>query len=364
MSDTSGDTSAAWNAFNRRIQDAAGKIRGASAGANGGSLRERVWQQDKVVLYRYLPLPFVPCADTAPVLICYALVNRPSVLDLQPDRSFVQGLLASGLDVYLIDWGYPDAGDRELALSHYIEIYLAGCVDYVNRTHSTPALNLLGVCQGGTLSLCYSASHPERVANLVLLGTPVDFHTPENLLSRWARHIDTDLLARTGNLSGALLTSVFLALSPFRLMHQKYVALLDQIADPGAVQLFGRMERWIFDSPDQPAAAACQFVRWFYQENRFVRGGLEIGAHEIDLTKVRQPVLNIYAKRDHIVPPSATTALRERTRSRDYSELGIDTGHIGLYVSSRSGTSLPRRVSNWLKQRSGALEVRVASDSP
>jgi polyhydroxyalkanoate synthase len=319
--------------------------------AVGCTRREPVWKQDKVVLYRYLPLPFVQRARAAPVLICYALVNRPHVLDLQPDRSLVRSLLAAGLEVYLIDWGYPAEADRGLALQDYVGRYLHGCVEHVLRETDAAALNLVGICQGGTLSLCYSALHPRNVANLVLLATPVDFQTSDNLLSKWARHLDAQLLTRAGNLSGALLTGVFLALSPFRLMHQKYVALGDQLADAGALEAFGRMEQWIFDSPDQAATAGCQFVRWLYQENRLVRGTLQLGSRTVRLKSIRQPVLNIFATRDHIVPPSASRVLGRYLGSRDYTEEPVDTGHTGLYVSRQAGRSVALRISSWLRER-------------
>jgi polyhydroxyalkanoate synthase len=274
------------------------------------------------------------------------------VLDLQPGRSLVRSLLAAGLDVYLIDWGYPDDTDRSLSLCDYIERYLGGCVRHVLAENRVTALNLVGICQGGTLSLCYSALHPRQIANLVLLATPVDFQTSDNLLSKWARHLDMQLLVRTGNLSGTMLTAAFLALSPFRLMHQKYVEIADQATDARALELFARMEQWIADSPDQAATAAGQFVEWFYQENRLVHGTLELGSRTVNLRRIRQPVLNIYATHDHIVPPSATRVLGDCLGSRDYTECAIDTGHIGLYVSRRAAQSVPLRISSWLRERS------------
>jgi len=324
----------------------------APRGVAGCSLRDPVWQRDTVVLYRYRPLPFVQAAPVQPVLICFSLVNRPHVLDIRPDHSLIRNLLAAGLEVYLIDWGYPDANDRTISLSDYLERYLAGCVDHVLKSEHVRNLNLIGVCQGGTLSLCYCALHPRQIANLVLIATPVDFHTPENLLTKWARYLDMGLLTRSGNLHGGLLTAMFMALSPFRLMHQKYVALLDQAADGRALELFGRMEQWICDSPDQAATAARQFVQWFYQENRLVRGSLRLHSRPISLRKVGQPVLNIYGTQDHIVPPSATTALRKHLGTRDYTEHALDTGHVGLYVSRRAGQSVPRMICSWLRARS------------
>ncbi len=80
-------------------------------------------------LYRYRSLSPIP--GTVPLLIVYALVNRPYMMDLEPDRSLIRGLLSRGLDVYLIDWGYPDGADRFTTLEDYLESQLAGCVDEI-----------------------------------------------------------------------------------------------------------------------------------------------------------------------------------------------------------------------------------------
>jgi polyhydroxyalkanoate synthase subunit PhaC len=351
LTHSSGDFSALWADFSRRASEAALKMAAAGSVTVGCSLKEEVWRQDKAVLYRFLPLPFVQASRAKPVLICFALVNRPSVLDLQTDRSLIRRLLAAGLEVYLIDWGRPDDSDRDLDLSYYIDRCLGGCVRHILQAHGIEALNLLGVCQGGTFSLCYCALNPRQVENLVTMVTPVDFHTPDNLLSKWARHLDMDLIRRAGNVPGPLLTGMFLSLSPFRLMHQKYVDLLDPVPDVAGAESFVRMEKWIFDSPDQAAAANCQFVQWFYQQNSLVRGTVELRGRRVQLERIRQPVLNIYATQDHIVPPSAAVALRRYIGSRDYTEAAVDTGHIGIYVSRRAQEYVPARIAGWLRER-------------
>jgi polyhydroxyalkanoate synthase len=109
-----------------------------------------------------------------------------------------------------------------------------------------------------------------------------------------------------------------------------------------------RMEKWIFDSPDQAAAAFGEFIRWFYQENRLIRGTLEIGGRKVDLASISRPVLNLYALRDHLVPPSASTALGGCIGSTDYSPVGIDTGHIGMYVSGTGLREVPSKIVDWL----------------
>ena len=316
----------------------------------GCSPCDAVHREDRVVLYRYRPM--AASAQLAPVVICYALVNRPYMMDLQPDRSLIRGMLARGLEVYLVDWGYPEAADRDLELDDYINRYLGACIDHVRRVHGVPAVNLLGVCQGGTLSLCHTALHPERVRNLVTMVTPFDFHTPENLLSKWIRDVDVDrMVAALGNIPGELLNAAFLALMPLRLTIQKYADIADIAGDPDALANFLRMEKWISDSPDQAGAAFAQFIKWFFQENRLVLGRLVIGGGRVDPGNVDCPVLNIYARRDHLVPPSASLPLRGLIGSRDCTDFEFDGGHIGIYVSRRAQELLPRTIAEWLMRR-------------
>ena len=325
------------------------RLRAAREVAVGCSLKEPVWSCGKTTLYRYAPL--TATRWPRPVLICFALVNRPYVLDLQPERSLVRRLLEAGLEVYLIDWGNPDDADRHTDLEDYIEQHLGGSVRHIRARYGGAPLELLGVCQGGVLSLCYTALHAGDVANLITVTTPVDFHTADNLLSKWARGLDTELLERCGNLPGELLNGLFLALMPLRLTQQKYVRLLTAAPDQRAVEDFVRMEKWIFDSPAQSAAALAQFVRWFYQENRLVRDTLRIGGRRVHLGEIRQPLLNLYALEDHIVPASASASLGDHIGSRDYTGCAIATGHIGMYVSRASGAEVPGRIISWLSER-------------
>jgi len=314
----------------------------------GISPKQAVYREDKLTLFRYERPDTEP---RIPLLVVYALVNRPYMADLQPDRSLIRGLLAAGIDVYLIDWGYPDAGDRSLTLENYICGYVDHCVDFIRSQHEVDDINLLGICQGGTFSLCYGALYREKVKNLVTMVTPVDFHTADNVLSRWLRHIDIDLLVDTlGNVPGDFLNWIFLSLKPYRLTSQKYVDLIDIIDRPEKLKNFVRMEKWIFDSPDQAGEAFRQFIKEFFKGNKLVKGNLTIGSRKVDLSSVTMPVLNIYATADHLVPPSSSKALRSLVGSSDYDEVVFDGGHIGIYVSGRAQRQIPAAIGSWLAE--------------
>ena len=318
---------------------------------SGITPKEAVYQEDKLVLYRYKSNS-KKSKNPVPLLIVYALVNRPYVTDIQEDRSTVKGLLDAGQDVYLIDWGYPDQADKYLNLDDYINGYIDRCVDFIRKQHGLDKINLLGICQGGTFSLCYSAMHADKVANLVTMVTPVDFKTPDNMLSRWIQNVDVDqMVDALGNLSGEHLNQTFLSLKPMRLTGQKYLDMVEILADEKQVNNFMRMEKWIFDSPDQAGQAYREFSKYFFQQNRLVEGDLTIGDYTVDLKNVTMPVLNVYATLDHLVPPDASKALKKLAGTKDYKEIEFKGGHIGIYVSGRAQKEIPPAIGKWLDAR-------------
>jgi polyhydroxyalkanoate synthase len=317
----------------------------------GATAREEVWRDGKVALYRFRG-DRAPTARV-PLLISYALVNRPYMVDLQSDKSIVRGLLERGEDVYVLDWGYPDRSDRYLELEDYIQRFLGGAVDHLRAQYRLDAINVLGICQGGAFALCYSALNPKKVRNLVTMVTPVDFHGADNMLANWVRGIDVDAMVDTlGNVPADVMNWTYLTLKPWRLFVQKYVGMVDILDNKQALEDFLRMEKWIFDSPDQAGEAFRQFAKQFYQANGFVNGGITIGGRPVDLAYVDMPVLNIFAEQDHLVPPSSSRALKGLVGSDDYSELSFRGGHIGIYVSSRAQREVPEAIHNWLGQRS------------
>jgi len=319
----------------------------------GISPKKCLYEEDKLRLYRYESR--TEKQYSVPVLIVYALVNRPYMADLQQGRSLVQGLLDAGLDVYLIDWGYPDSAERYLTLADYINGYMDRCVDFICEKHKLKKINLLGVCQSGTFSLCYTALHQAKVNNLITTVTPVDFHTRNDLLSNLVRHIDVDLCVDTlGNVPGGLLNQAFLSLKPYRLMAQKYVDLIDILDDEEKAMNFMRMELWIFDSPDQAGETFRQFIKQFYQQNALVKGKVKIGRQVVDLQNIDIPILNIYARDDHLVPPDSSKALAGCVSSEDYTEVEFPGGHIGIYVSASAQALLPPTIGKWIQAHSGS----------
>lgn len=326
----------------------------------GFSEKEAVMQEDHVVLYHYKPLLPEDQLFPIPLLISYALVNRPYMADLQEDRSLIRNLLNLGIDVYLIDWGYPTRNDRWITLDDYINGYIGASVDYICNAHGLEQINLLGICQGGAFSLCYTALHPEKIKNLVTMVTPVDFHIQDGMLNRWmgcgrelSEEMDPNLMVEAlGNVSGDFMNFGFLMLKPFELGLQKYIGLMNIMDDEQKSANFMRMEKWIFDSPDQAGEAWKQFITDFYVGNKLIKGEVVLNGQTVDLSNITMPVLNLYAEQDHLVPPSSSVVLQSHVGSEDYTEASFPVGHIGMYVSGKVQRQLPPLIADWLKERS------------
>lgn len=329
--------------WQQRYAQMAQRVRAQTNAEPGVTPRVELARDTGWRLYRY-----GDAVDGVPLLIVFALVNRADVLDLSANRSLIGALLARGVNVHLIEWEEP-SGNRDTSLAQYINGYLEQAVQAVAEASGAAQLDLLGVCQGGVFSLCYTALRPARVRRLITMVTPVDFHTPDNALSNLLADVDVALMTEVlGNIPGPLITKAFLALKPYTLVSKKYLdAALDELSDE-RLEAFLRMERWIHDTPDLAGTAFREFVQLFFHENRLVSGPLQLAGSPVDIAGIRQPVLNVYATRDHIVPPSAARALGDLLPDAPYAELAVEAGHIGIYVSRKASTQVPRRIANWL----------------
>ncbi len=324
--------------------------------------KDLVYSIDSVTLHRYRPV--VPKPLPVPVLVSYALIGRYQMIDLEQERSFVKKLLAQGLDVYVIDWGKPKRAQRWHGIDDYVNGYLDDCVDVVRKRSGAEAINLLGICQGGVFSVCYAALHPEKVKNLILTVTPVDFHADRgqeklgagymNLWTRASREDDVDLMVDAwGSLPGPIVGFAFLMMNPISNIGKYTTDLVRIIDDEEKLKGFLRMERWIADRPDHPGEVLREWLRDFYIHNRLVKNEVVLGGKRVDLGNITMPVLNIFAADDVIVPPPSSRGMAGRVGTSDYTEIEVPGGHIGTFVGSKAQNILAPRIVEWLKARIG-----------
>jgi polyhydroxyalkanoate synthase len=318
-----------------------------------------VWREGAARLLRYRPLNDAGASKSAsarvendadaskkvaaPLLLVCSLINRPYVLDLIEERSVVRRLLASGRDVWLLDWGTPEPDDAERGLEGYALERLPRAAAAVLTETGAPSLHVLGYCMGGTFALIAAAEGKLPLASLVALATPVDLHDG-GLLSAWSRApgFDAGEVARVyGNVPPHLTGPAFKLLDPVGLA-TKLVHLDGKMDDDAFLRFFLAMETWLEDSVAFPGRA---FADWMalYRDNGLKR------RRPYDLERVRCPILNIVAEGDYITPPESSLALGALAGSRQHEVVRMSGGHIGLSTGGTAHRTLWPRVAAWLE---------------
>nr|WP_261315847.1 hypothetical protein [Rhizobium leguminosarum] len=156
-----------------------------------------------------------------------------------------------------------------------------------------------------------------------------------------------------GVIPGEFMSLIFSLMTPMQSLTKYNVNLIDIAGDKDLLMNCLRMEKWLADRPDHPGAAGRQWLKELYQGNRLVKGRFELSGRIVDLHAIDVPVLNIYALNDHIIPPACSKALGGKIGSTDYMEIPLLSGHVGLFVSSKSQGTLTKSMVEWLQARDG-----------
>ncbi|MEI6507771.1 MAG: class III poly(R)-hydroxyalkanoic acid synthase subunit PhaC [Bacteroidota bacterium] len=317
----------------------------------GALPKELVWQNDLVKLYHYKRE--TPAKCKIPVLVSFAIMNRQDVLDLQPDRSMMKKLLEEGLDIYIMDWGYPQKQHRYLTMEDYILGFMNDAVDFIRKTTKNDKIHKMGICQGGTFSAIYASIFPEKFKTLTTFVAPYDFSGNECMLYRWTKDIDIDAMieANDGIIPADMIDSGFSMLKPSA-NASKYINVMNIIQDEDKMLNYLRMEKWKADCPDQSGEMFRKYIKDLWRDNKLIKGEFVLGGHQVNLKNLNMPFLNIFATEDNIIPNNSTTPINDVIGSKDKETYAFPGGHIGVFVGAKSQKELAPKVAKWVLDRS------------
>ena len=219
-----------------------------------------VWTLNKAKLYRYTPTRPAEERHPIPLLLVYALINKPFIFDLAPGRSFVEYMVDQGFDVYLLDWGAPGPEDQDITFDDYVTEYLSRAVRKVVRVSGADEISMLGYCLGATLSHIYAALYPDApIRNIILLTAPIDFSESARGLDGHVageERLDVDrVVGAFGNVPGELIRLWAKLLKPAENFVGAYVNVWKNLDNEAAVQGWQAINRWVEDVI--PFAGSC-----------------------------------------------------------------------------------------------------------
>jgi polyhydroxyalkanoate synthase subunit PhaC len=318
--------------------------------------REMVWALNKARLYRYRPTLPPEARHPVPLLLVYALINKPFIFDLAPGRSFVEYMVDHGFDVYLLDWGAPGPEDQGITFDDYVTDYLSRAVRKLVRLTGRE-ISLLGYCLGATLATVYAAHYRDApIRNLILLTAPLDFSsTPEGSMAMWLaeERLEVDqMIEAFGNIPGELIRFWAKLIKPAENFVGAYVSVWKNLGDEEAVRGWQAINRWVEDVIPFAGGAFRQFVVDYVRGNELIQGHHEIGGRRVDLSNIRAALLNIIAQFDHLVAPSQSETIIHLVSSRDKKLRVVPSTHVGIMASARARYKLWPEVVEWLGPRS------------
>lgn len=320
----------------------------------GQTPKETVWRHDRAELWRYRS---DSVTARTPLLVVMSLISRSYVLDLHPGASFVQALRDEGFDVFLLDWGVPDARDAANGLSYYVDEALPAAVDAVLETTGAEQVNVLGYCYGGLLSLLLAARHPELpVASLVTMATPVAMREMglfSRLVAQGGLTAD-DVLDDTGNVPAGTVHAAFRVLKPTGDL-AAYATLWEKLVDDRQLSGYRAMNRWTNDHipfPGQCFRETAELMR----TDALVEGTARIDDRPASLADVHWPLLNVVAAKDHIVPCSAALPVTDVVGSERAETLELPAGHVALVMGRGAATTTIPGITRWLREHDGVAQ--------
>jgi polyhydroxyalkanoate synthase subunit PhaC len=299
-----------------------------------------------------------------PIVLVYALIKRPFVLDLEPGRSVVEDLTRQGFEVFLIDWLPPNAGDSWRGFDAYVNQDLAHAIHAVRVHQGVEQVTVLGYCLGALLSVIYASLHPQHVRNLVTLSLPLDTSVRELPAYQLTDWLDESMVAFVtaayGNCPAWLLQNVFAGLSATYRFGQ-YFGLCQESERDRYAKLSPAFRDWL--ASDVPLAGRLfrELVVDVFKKNLLARGQMTVGGEVVNLGQIAASLLNVIAEADVIVHPKSSLPLVDLVGSADRTNLVFPTGHIGVAVSTEAHAKLWPQIGNWLAQRDNA-ESRASMD--
>src|SRR5467141_3036330 len=245
-----------------------------------------------------------------PTLLCTPLtLHGATIADLAAGHSLVAALRGAGIGrLFMTDWRSASADMRFLG----IDEYLADLNVLVDRVGGL--VDLIGLCQGGWLSLVYAARFPAKVRKLVMAGAPVDLAAQQSALSAVAEAtplITFQNLVSSGN---GLVIGRNIAKFWGNQTDANDIRETLQTVHPIGSAEFTRLEaiyrNWNAWTIDVPGKYYLEVVEKLYKRNELARGSFVALGQKIDLSRLRLPVYLLAGSADDVVAPEQLLAVQ------------------------------------------------------
>ncbi len=323
-----------------------------------------VYRNELIELLQYEPQ--TKRVHAAPILCSPPWINKYYIMDLAPDRSFIEWAVKHNRTVFVISYLNPGSEMADLTMDDYLAKGPLQALDVITDITGAARIDLVGLCLGGALAAIADAyleqQGDSRIGSLTLLNTLLDYSEP-GVLGVFTDAATVDRLekklAKKGYLDGDDMAATFNVLRANGLIFNYVVSNWLMGEQPPAFDLLA----WNEDSTRMPAAMHSAYLRNFYVENQLAREVLEICEQRIELGNIKSDCYVVSAANDHIVPwrsAYATTQLVSGPARFVLSSGGHIAGIVnppspkGWYLSGDDDSTDPQRWRDSATKQAGS----------
>ena len=287
------------------------------------------------------------------LLIVAAPIKRPYIWDLAPSISAIGRCLREDLHVCLLEWLPASADTRNNGLDEYARA-ISDCIAKISDDGPTTKPVLIGHSLGGTIAAICGALEPERIGGLVLLGAPLCFQPQTSRFRDALVSLVPQGLSDTAPFPGSLLSYMSALASPSTFVWERLLDFALSAADPHAMHIHARIERWALEEVALPAKLVREIVDELYRENRFCRGTLKLRGALVGPSTVSVPTLAVVNTADEVAPPASIEPFLAAMPTRDVQiirypgEVGVCLQHLGILVGRKAHEQVWPQIASWL----------------
>ncbi|MHB1667434.1 MAG: alpha/beta fold hydrolase [Thiomonas sp.] len=295
-----------------------------------------------------------PGAKGIPTLVNAPYAGHTSMIaDYHEGQSLMQTLKASGVrDLFLTDWHSATLDMKDLEVDQYLGELLA-CVDDLGGR-----VNLVGLCQGGWMGAMLAARYPDKVASLVLAGSPIDTHAGKGPLVKMVKESPmgfyADLVASGGGLMlGKTMLAGWKNMHPEQHYVQEHIDLYEHIDDPVWLSKTEAFERWYENPLDLPGRWYLQVIDQLFKRNLLAKGDYVALGRKLDLKTITCPLYLLAGESDDITGHEQVFAAEHLmgTSEAHIHKRMVPGGHVGLFMGARTLKEAWPEIAAWIVQQ-------------
>ncbi len=326
---------------------------GMGAG-NGLAAREPTWATPNTIALELNTVrlrDFSTAKDGVATLLCapFAL-HGAAVADVAPGHSLVVALRDAGLRrLFVTDWRSATVEMRLLGIDDYLAA-LNVLVDELGGI-----VDLIGLCQGGWLSLLYAARFPAKVRKLVLAGAPIDIAAGQSALSALADASPLALFHELvklgdGRVLGRKVQKFWRAETIDTDDIHRTLQTPEPVGSPAFAALEARLREWHAWTVDLPGTYYLEVIEKLYKRNEIATGQFIALGAAIDLANMRTPLYLLAARDDELVAPAQLFATEHLvgTPAHAIAKALAPCNHVGLFMGRTILADCWPRIARWV----------------